>query len=58
MGFVDLEDSVVEESTLGGFTLEIVTRERRHFFRANDSEDMQACIPHSTLFFHSRISSN
>jgi hypothetical protein len=40
-GFVALEDSAVERSAVGGFCLEIVTRERRHFFRANDREDME-----------------
>lgn len=43
-GFVALEDSAVERSAVGGFCLEIVTRERRHFFRANDREDMEAWI--------------
>lgn len=45
-----LEDSAVERSSVGGFCLEIVTRERRHFFRADDWEDMEVSSILETLY--------
>jgi hypothetical protein len=41
---VEIKDAAVEPAPSGGAVFEIVTRERRHFFRATDMEEMKLWI--------------